>query len=99
MNLFLLLFFFFFLLRFDTDNNSVTPLMFAVQYCGVVRLRKEEPWAKYGATIQELLRGGASGGQGHDVSLGVSSLVGLSFLTFYLGSSQPLIIFGLFVYY
>lgn len=47
--------------RFDSEDNNVTPLMFAVQYCGVARLRGEEPWAKFGATIQELLRGGASG--------------------------------------
>lgn len=47
--------------RFDTDNNRVTPLMFTVQYCGIVRLRREEPWARFGATIQELIRGGADG--------------------------------------
>ncbi|CAM9681159.1 unnamed protein product [Scytosiphon promiscuus] len=46
--------------RFDSDDNKVTPLMFAVQYCGVARLRKKEPWAKFGATILELLRGGAT---------------------------------------
>lgn len=48
-------------LRFNTDNNEVTPLMFAVQYCGIVRLRRQGPWARFGATVQELLRGGADG--------------------------------------
>lgn len=47
--------------RFDSEGNGVTPLMFAVQYCGVIRLGKKEPWARFGATVQELLRGGASG--------------------------------------
>lgn len=42
--------------------------MFSVQYCGIARLRKKEPWAKFGATIQELLRGGAAGK--HVLSLG-----------------------------
>ena len=50
--------------RFDSDGNGITPLMFAVQYCGVIRLGKKEPWARFGATVQELLRGGASGERG-----------------------------------
>lgn len=42
---------------FETENNTITPLMFAVQYAGIMQ-QQSEPWVEHGAVIQILLRGG-----------------------------------------
>ncbi|CAM9484413.1 unnamed protein product [Discosporangium mesarthrocarpum] len=45
--------------RFDSEDNAVTPLMFATQYSGLMRAQKQ-PWAYFGAVVNILLKGGAS---------------------------------------
>ena len=45
---------------YDSESNAVTPLMFAVQYAGMMR-QQQQPWVQHGAVIQILLRGGCDG--------------------------------------